>query len=55
LKKKDSGSINYKIEQLRLKQRSLEMKNRWNEQTAKEFADTKAEYDADYIKRFRRS
>jgi phosphate transport system permease protein len=51
IEKKDSGSINYKIEQLRLKQRSMELKNRWNEQTAKEFADQKAGYDAEY-KRF---
>ncbi|MDQ5939348.1 MAG: phosphate transport system permease protein [Pseudomonadota bacterium] len=48
IEKKEIGAINYALEKLRLKQRSLELKNAWNEQKAKEFADKKAVYDADY-------
>jgi phosphate transport system permease protein len=48
LEKKEIGAINYALEKLRLKQRSLELKNAWNEQSAKEFADKKLAYDADY-------
>ena len=48
LEKKEIGAINYALEKLRLKQKSLELNNAWNEQKAKEFADKKATYDADY-------
>lgn len=48
LEKKEIGAINYALEKLRLKQRSLELKNAWNEQSAKEFADKKLAYDTDY-------
>ncbi|MEN9897592.1 MAG: phosphate transporter, permease protein PstA [Pseudomonadota bacterium] len=48
LEKKEIGAINYALEKLRLKQRSLELKNAWNEQRAKEFADKKQAYDTDY-------
>jgi phosphate transport system permease protein len=48
LEKKEIGAINYALEKLRLKQRSLELKNAWNEQSAKEFADKKLAYDMDY-------
>ncbi len=48
LEKKEIGAINYALDKLRLKQRSLELKNAWNEQSAKEFADKKLAYDTDY-------
>jgi phosphate transport system permease protein len=48
LEKKEIGAINYALEKLRLKQKSLELNNAWNEQTAKAFADKKAAYDTDY-------
>ena len=48
LEKKEIGSINYNLEQLRLAQRALELKNAWNPAKAKEFSDKKAAYDVDY-------
>jgi len=48
LEKKEVGAINYGFEQLRLKQKGLELKNAWNAETAKEFAAKKAAYDVDY-------
>lgn len=48
LEKKEIGAINYGLEQLRLKQRGLELKHAWNTETIKAFADKKAAYDADY-------
>ncbi|MEI7839585.1 MAG: phosphate ABC transporter permease PstA [Methylococcaceae bacterium] len=48
LEKKEIGAINYGFEQLRLKQKSLELKNAWNAETVKEFATKKAAYDVDY-------
>ena len=50
LEKKELGAINYALEQLRLKQKGLELKHAWNAETAKEFADKKAAYDVDYKK-----
>lgn len=50
LEKKEIGAINYGLEQLRLKQRALELKGKWNQQTEQEFADKKAAYDVDYKK-----
>ncbi|MGZ8190030.1 MAG: phosphate ABC transporter permease PstA [Methylococcaceae bacterium] len=48
IEKKEVGSINYGIERLRLKQRSLQLKNRWNAEAEKEIAAEKADYDAQY-------
>ncbi len=48
LEKKEIGAINYGLEQLRLKQKGLELKHAWNAETIKEFADKKAAYDVDY-------
>jgi phosphate transport system permease protein len=48
LEKKEIGAINYALEKLRLKQKSLELSNAWDEQKEKAFADKKAAYDADY-------
>ncbi len=50
LEKKEIGAINYGLEKLRLEQRALELKNKWNAQAVKEFADKKAAYDVDYKK-----
>jgi phosphate transport system permease protein len=50
LEKKEIGAINYGLDKLRLEQRALELKGKWNEQTAKEFADKKAAYDVEYKK-----
>ena len=42
------GAINYALERLRLKQRSLELKNEWNETKAQEFAVQKQEFEKQY-------
>ncbi len=42
------GAINYNLERLRLKQRALELKSRWNDETAKEFAAKKLAYEQEY-------
>lgn len=42
------GAINYALERLRLKQRSLELKNEWNETKAQEFAAQKQEFEKQY-------
>ena len=42
------GAINYALERLRLKQRSLELKNEWNESKAQEFAAQKQEFEKQY-------
>lgn len=44
----DVGAINYSLERLRLKQRSLELKNQWNESTRLEFANQKQELEKQY-------
>jgi len=48
LEKKEIGAINYGLERLRLKQKKLQLENRWNSDTEKEFAAEKADYDAQY-------
>ncbi len=42
------GAINYSLERLRLKQRSLELKNQWNESTRLDFANQKQELEKQY-------
>lgn len=42
------GAINYALERLRLKQRSLELKNEWNDAKAQEFAAQKQEFEKQY-------
>ena len=48
LQDKKIGAINYNLERLRLKQRALELKNRWNEATHQEFAAKKQAYEQEY-------
>ena len=48
LEKKEIGSINYELEQLRLQQKRLELKGRWNEQAEKQIAGEKAAYQRQY-------
>ncbi|MGZ8187907.1 MAG: phosphate ABC transporter permease PstA [Methylosarcina sp.] len=50
LEKKEIGAINYGLEQLRLKQRSLELKNLLNESAKKEIGAEKAAYEQAYDK-----
>jgi phosphate transport system permease protein len=50
LEKKEIGAINYGLEQLRLKQRSLEIKNLLNESAKKEIGAEKAAYEQKYDK-----
>ncbi|MGZ8095706.1 MAG: phosphate ABC transporter permease PstA [Methylosarcina sp.] len=50
LEKKEIGAINYGLEQLRLKQRSLEIKNLLNESAKKEIGAEKAAYEQAYDK-----
>jgi len=50
LEKKEIGSVNYGLEQLRLKQKSLQLKNRWDDAAEKEFAAETADYQAQYQK-----
>jgi phosphate transport system permease protein len=48
IEKKEIGAINYGLERLRLKQRKLQLENRWNAEAEKQFAAEKANYDAQY-------
>ncbi|WP_031434465.1 phosphate ABC transporter permease PstA [Methylomarinum vadi] len=48
LQKNEIGSINYGLERLRLKQRSLELKGEWNDTSEQEFAEQRAEFDRQY-------
>lgn len=48
LEKKEIGAINYGLEKLRLKQRSLELKNLLDETAKKEIAEQKAAYESEY-------
>ncbi len=48
LQKSEVGAINYGLERLRLKQRSLELKDQWNAQSEQDFALQRAEYDKQY-------
>jgi len=42
------GAINYNLERLRLKQRALELKNRWNDTVSQEFAEKKLKLEQEY-------
>ena len=44
----DVGAINHSLERLRLKQRSLELKNQWNESTRLDFANQKQALEKQY-------
>jgi phosphate transport system permease protein len=48
LEKKEIGAINYSLERLRLKQKKLQLENRWDSDAEKQFAADKADYDAQY-------
>lgn len=48
IEKKEIGAINYGLERLRLKQKKLQLENRWNKETEAELATEKADYDAQY-------
>jgi len=48
LEKKEVGAINYALEQLRLEQKSLQLKNRWDDSQEKRINDKKAALDVDY-------
>jgi len=48
LQKKEIGSINYSLERLRLKQKSLELKGDWTQQAQQQMAAKKAELDKEY-------
>jgi phosphate transport system permease protein len=48
LEKKEIGGINYKLEQLRLKQKRLELKNQFDASAKAELAKEKAELDKQY-------
>ena len=48
LQKKQIGAINYKLERLRLKQKSLELKGKWNSIVSQEQAEEKASLDKEY-------
>jgi len=48
LEKKEIGAVNYGLERLRLKQKSLQLKNLWDAEAEKEVALEKAGYEAQY-------
>ena len=48
LQKHEVGAINYGLERLRLKQRSLELKGQWDDVTKTQFAAQKADYEQSY-------
>jgi phosphate transport system permease protein len=48
IEKKEIGAINYGLERLRLKQKKLQLKNRWNTEAKKEFDAETADYQAQY-------
>ncbi|MDO9106352.1 MAG: phosphate ABC transporter permease PstA [Methylovulum sp.] len=48
LEKKEIGAVNYGLERLRLKQKSLQLKNRWDAEAEKENALEKAAYEGQY-------
>ncbi len=48
IEKKEIGAINYGLERLRLKQKKLQLENRWDSDAEKQFAADKADYDAQY-------
>jgi phosphate transport system permease protein len=48
LEKKEVGAINYSLEQLRLKQKKLQLENRWNAAAEQQMASEKAGLEAEY-------
>ncbi len=50
LEKKEVGAINYSLEQLRLEQKRLQLKNRWDEEAKQRIAAEKAELEIEYKK-----
>lgn len=50
MQRKEVGAINYALERLRLKQKSLELKNQWDDAAKQELAKEQADYQADYQK-----
>jgi phosphate transport system permease protein len=48
LEKKEIGAINYSLEKLRLKQKKLQLTNRWDAAAQKQWADEKAKLETDY-------
>ncbi|MDD2724720.1 MAG: phosphate ABC transporter permease PstA [Methylovulum sp.] len=48
IEKKEIGAVNYELERLRLKQKSLQLKNRWNAETEKTLAVETAAYNEQY-------
>ncbi|MGZ5052893.1 MAG: phosphate ABC transporter permease PstA [Methylobacter sp.] len=50
LEKKEVGAINYNLEQLRLEQKRLQLKNRWNAEEERRINAEKAELDTEYKK-----
>jgi phosphate transport system permease protein len=48
IEKKEIGAINYGLERLRLKQKKLQLENRWDSEAEKQFAADKADFDAQY-------
>ncbi|HEY8095641.1 MAG TPA: phosphate ABC transporter permease PstA [Methylobacter sp.] len=48
LEKKEVGAINYSLEQLRLEQKSLQLKNRWDAAAEQRLAAEKAELEIEY-------
>jgi phosphate transport system permease protein len=50
LEKKEVGAINYSLEQLRLEQKRLELKNRWDSAAEQRVAAKKADLEVEYKK-----
>ncbi len=48
LEKKEIGAINYSLEQLRLKQKKLQLKGRWDDASKKQIEDEKSSLEAEY-------
>jgi phosphate transport system permease protein len=50
LEKKEVGAINYSLEQLRLKQKKLQLENRWDAAAEQQMAAEKSELETEYKK-----
>ncbi|HEY8218838.1 MAG TPA: phosphate ABC transporter permease PstA [Methylobacter sp.] len=50
LEKKEVGAINYSLEQLRLKQKKLQLENRWDAAAEQQIAAEKSELETEYKK-----
>lgn len=48
LEKKEIGAINYSLEQLRLKQKKLQLKNLWDDAAKKQLSDEKSSLEDEY-------